>query len=135
MNTNAMELLLNSNIEAIKKPTKMVEIERLSEAFGATFEVEVQAIDLNQFTAVMKNSKEFEDDTQLSSIEASVLAVKEGMISPKLTDKELQKHLGASNWKELLNKLFLTGEIMNISEEIMNLSQLSSEDKKKIKKK
>ena len=135
MNTNALELLLNSNLEAIKKPTKTMEIERLSEALGSKFEVTIQAIDLNQFTSVMKNSKEYEEDPQLSSIEAAVLAVKEGMISPKVTDKELQKHLGAANWKELLNKLFLTGEIMNISEEIMELSQLSPEDKKKIKKK
>ena len=123
--SNALNLLMNCNQEVLKKPTKEIELTRLSEAMGEPFKVTVQAINLNQFKQIMEGSG-IADQNATSSIEASAQAVKLGLIDPKLTDKKLQEQLGAPNWEELMNKLFLTGEVMQIAEGIMEISQLEA---------
>lgn len=132
MSNKALSLLLSSNTDKFKKPTKEVELTRLSEALGEPFLCTVQAIDMNQFKEILRETG---DHSAESSIEAAQLAVKMGLIDPKLTDKELQRHFNAPNYKELMNKMFLTCEIMELSEAIMDISKLTPEEKKKIKKK
>lgn len=133
MSNKALALLLSSSTDKFTKPTKEVEITRLSEALGEPFICTVQAIDMNQFKEILREAGESQNAE--SSMEASQLAVKMGLIDPKLTDKELQKHFNAPTYKELMNKMFLTGEIMELSEAIMDVSKLTPEEKKKIKKK
>lgn len=133
MSNKALSLLLSSSSDKFKKPTKEVEITRLSEILGEPFICTVQAIDMNQFKEILRETGESQNAE--SSMEAAQLAVKMGLIDPKLTDKELQKHFNAPNYRELMNKMFLTGEIMELSEAIMEVSKLNPEEKKKIKKK
>lgn len=133
MSNKALSLLLLSSTDKFRKPTKEVEITRLSELVGEPFVCTVQAIDMNQFKEILRETGE--SGNAESSMEVAQLAVKMGLIDPKLTDKELQKHFNAPNYKELMNKMFLTGEIMELSEAIMEVSKLTPEEKKKIKKK
>lgn len=133
MSNKALNLLLSSSTDKFKKPIKEVEIIRLSELVGEPFMCTVQAIDMNQFKEILRETRE--SGNAESSMEAAQLAVKMGLIDPKLTDKELQKHFNAPNYKELMNKMFLTGEVMELSEAIMDVSKLTPEEKKKIKKK
>lgn len=133
MSNKALSLLLSSSSDKFKKPTKEVEITRLSELVGEPFICTVQAIDMNQFKEILRETGESQNAE--SSMEAAQLSVKMGLIDPKLTDKELQKHFGAPNYRELMNKMFLTGEIMELSEAIMEVSKLNPEEKKKVKKK
>lgn len=133
MSQKALSLLLSSSTDKFKKPTKEIEITRLSEALGEPFMCTVQAIDMNQFKEILRETGESANAE--SSMEAAQLAVKMGLIDPKVTDKELQKHFAAPNYKELMNKMFLTGEIMELSEAIMEVSKLTPEEKKEIKKK
>lgn len=133
MSNKALSLLLSSSSDKFKKPTKEVEITRLSEILGEPFICTVQAIDMNQFKEILRETGESQNAE--SSMEAAQLAVKMGLIDPKLTDKNLQQHFNAPNYRELMNKMFLTGEIMQLSEAIMEVSKLNPEEKKKIKKK
>lgn len=133
MSNKALSLLLSSNTDKFKKPTKEVELTRLTEALGEPFLCTVQAIDMNQFKEILRQTGEARNAE--SNIEVAELAVKMGLIDPKLTDKELQKHFNAPNYKELMNKMFLTGEIVELSEAIMEISKLNPEEKKEIKKK
>lgn len=133
MSNKALSLLLASNTDKFKKPTKEVEITRLTEVLGEPFLCTIQAIDMSQFKEILRQTGE-ERNTE-SNIEVAELAVKMGLIDPKLTDKELQKHFNAPNYKELMNKMFLTGEIVQLSEAIMEISKLNPEEKKEIKKK
>ncbi len=133
MSNKALGLLLSSNTDKFKKPTKEVELTRLTEALGEPFLCTVQAIDMNQFKEILRQTGETRNAE--SNIQVAELAVKMGLIDPKLTDKELQRHFNAPNYKELMNKMFLTGEIMELSEAIMDISKLNPEEKKEIKKK
>ena len=133
MSNKALSLLLSSSSDKFKKPTKEVEITRLSELVGEPFVCTVQAIDMNQFKEILRETGESQNAE--SSMDAAQLAVKMGLVDPKLTDKELQKHFNAPNYRELMNKMFLTGEIMELSEAIMEVSKLNPEEKKKVKKK
>ena len=132
MSNKALSLLLSSSSDKFKKPTKEVEITRLSELVGEPFICTVQAIDMNQFKEILRETGE--GASAESSMDAAQLAVKMGLVDPKLTDKELQKHFNAPNYRELMNKMFLTGEIMELSEAIMEVSKLNPEEKKKVKK-
>lgn len=125
--SNALNLLMNCNQEVLKKPTKQIEIPRLTEALGEKFEVTVQAINMGQFKTIMRESGLTEEDPT-SAFEMQMLAVKMGMVDPKVTDKKLQEQLNAPNWEELTNKLFIMGEIATIAEAVMELSEM---DKKK----
>lgn len=131
--SNALNLLMSCNQEALKKPTKQIEIPRLTEALGEKFEVTVQAINMGQFKTIIRDSGLTEEDPT-SAFEMQMLSVKLGMIDPKVTDKNLQKQLNAQNWEELTNKLFLMGEIATISEAVMELSEMDTK-KKTTKKK
>ena len=133
MSNKALGLLLSSNTDKFKKPTKEVELTRLTEALGEPFLCTVQAIDMNQFKEILRQTGETRNAE--SNIQVAELAFKMGLIDPKLTDKELQRHFNAPNYKELMNKMFLTGEIMELSEAIMDISKLNPEEKKEIKKK
>lgn len=133
MSNKALSLLLSSNTDKFKKPTKEVELTRLTEALGEPFLCTVQAIDMNQFKEILRQAGEARNAE--SNIQVAELAVKMGLIDPKLTDKELQKHFNAPNYKELMSKMFLTGEIVELSEAIMEISKLNPEEKKEIKKK
>ena len=133
MSNKALSLLLSSNTDKFKKPTKEVELTRLTEAHGEPFLCTVQAIDMNQFKEILRQTGETRNAE--SNIQVAELAVKMGLIDPKLTDKELQRHFNAPHYKEIMNKMFLTGEIMELSEAIMDISKLNPEEKKEIKKK
>lgn len=132
-NNKAMELLRANGRDSFYKPTKEIEITRLSEQVGSPFICTVKAIDMNQFKDLMREMGQEGD--AVASMDASLEAVRMGLVDPCVTDKELHKQYGVQNWKEFLNFLFLTGEIMELSEAIMDISKLTPEEKKKTKKK
>lgn len=125
--SNIRTLLVN-NQEALKRPTKEIEIPRLTESIGEPFNVTIKAINMRQLKETMRD---VDTEDIAGRFEYACLVVREGLEDPKVTDKELQKSLEAPNWEELLNKIFLAGEIMTISEEILTLSDLTGEAMKK----
>ena len=128
--SNALSLLMNVNQEKLKKPTKEVEVPRLSEIVEKQFNVTVKALNMAQLKEVLSGTK---TDDIISNFESSALVVRYGMLDPLVTNKDLQAQMGVQNWEELLNKLFLPGEVMTISQEILSISDLDGSGMKKKK--
>ena len=124
---NVLDLLLGSDIGEIKLPTKTMEITRLSGVFGAPFVITVSALSPDKYEevqdmAVSINGKDA--DIEISLLQ--ILVVMEGVVDPNgkpmFKNKDLMHKFKASTPKELVRKLFLSGEIASIYGEIAELS-------------
>lgn len=67
------------------------------------------------------------------AFDANVLIAAEGMVEPDLKNKELQKHFGVATPKDLVEKLFLGGEIVDLADTVRLLSGYSEETDDDIK--
>lgn len=122
--------LLVNNVAALEKPRKQIEIPRISKVVGEKFEVTIKAINMGQLKSAIRD---LDVEDVAGSFEYGCLIARYGLEEPRVTDKKLQEDLGVPNWEELLNKIFLPGEIMNLSEEILQLSDFDGEAMKKKK--
>ena len=124
---NVLDLLLGSDIGEIKLPTKQMEITRLSGVFGAPFIITVSALSPDRYEEVQDMAisvKGKDADIEISLLQ--VLVVMEGVVDPNgkpmFKNKDIMAKFKASTPKELVRKLFLSGEIANIYGEIASLS-------------
>lgn len=135
---NVLDLLLGSDLGIIKLPTKQIEISRLSEVFGTPFIVTVKALSPEKYEevqdmAVKVSGKDVDLDVNL----LQTFVVLEGVVDndgkPMLKNKELLTKFKAQTPKELVKKLFLSGEIANIYGEISQLSGFGEDAIKEVK--
>ena len=124
---NVLDLLLGSDIGEKKLPTKKMEISRLSKVFGAPFVITVSALSPDKYEEVQDMAvsvKGKDADIEISLLQ--VLVVMEGVMDPNgkpmFKNKDLMAKFKASTPKELVRKLFLSGEIAGIYGEIAELS-------------
>ncbi len=112
-------------------PTGTKEIKRLSEITGEPFIVKYQAVtvdvvdDINELTAITNKKGEPID---IDFIRAATLYVIEGFIEPNLKDEKLAKHFGAATPEDLVHKLFLPGEVMDLYKCVSDISGFQSTD-------
>lgn len=110
-------------------PTGAKEIKRLSEITGEPFVVKYQAVtaevvdDITELTTITNKKGEPID---IDSIRAAALYVIEGFIEPNLKDEKLAKHFGAATPEDLVHKLFLPGEVMDLYKCVSDLSGFES---------
>ena len=135
---NVLDLLLGSDIGEIKLPTKSMEITRLSGVFGAPFVITASALSPDKYEEVQDMAvsvKGKDADIEISLLQ--VLVVMEGVLDPNgkplFKNKDLMAKFKASTPKELVRKLFLSGEIANIYGEIANLSGFGESSVKEVK--
>jgi hypothetical protein len=124
---NVLDLLLGSDIGEIKLPTKEMEITRLSNVFGAPFVITVSALSPDRYEEVQDMAvsvKGKDADIEISLLQ--ILVVLEGVVDPNgkpmFKNRDLMSKFKASTPKELVRKIFLSGEIASIYGEIANLS-------------
>ena len=124
---NVLDLLLGSDIGEIKLPTKQMEITRLSKVFGVPFVITVSALSPDKYEEVQDMAvsvKGKDADIEISLLQ--LLVVMEGVMDPSgkpmFKNKDLMTKFKASTPKELVRKLFLSGEIASIYGEIAELS-------------
>lgn len=126
---NAVDLLLGMETGKLSEvPTREKKMKRLSELTGQPFIVKMKAIPgrkITELTAIAYNKKG-EMDTG-KAFDANVLVATEGMVEPNLKNKELQKHFGVATPKDLAEKLFLGGEIVDLADTVRSLSGYSEE--------
>lgn len=135
---NVLDLLLGSDIGEIKLPTKQMEIIRLSGVFGAPFIITVSALSPDRYEEVQDMAvsiKGKDADIEVSLLQ--VLVVMEGVMDPNgkpmFKNKDLMAKFKASTPKELVRKIFLSGEIANIYGEIASLSGFGEGAVKEVK--
>jgi hypothetical protein len=116
--SNVLDLLLNADVNLIKKPTKLKEIKRLSDLFGKKIEFECQALSYNQMLDVKECVNE-----KIPG-EYQIYIVMEGVKTPSLKNKDLLAKFNAITPKELLlnGNFLLSGEILDLYTTITELS-------------
>lgn len=111
-----LDLLLNADANKLKNVKKQYEVKRLSDALGEPFIVEISPLTNEQMNYVMEIGKD-EKDTKLSILCESC---KVGGHSFK--EKEIMDKYGVYTPYELIEKIFLPGEIFEIYKVINDLS-------------
>lgn len=119
--SNTLDLLLKIDKKKLVRPTKQVEIKRLSEITGEKVLFTLQALTWDEKeeiaeTAVTKG----EYDSAL----AQVLTIVKCIVDPNLKDKKLMDDFGVVTPQDLIEKsgLLLVGEVQTLYSEITSLS-------------
>ncbi len=114
---NVLDLLLESDIEKLNsKTSKEYEVKRLSEKLGGKFVITCTPLKLDQLNHISEISK--------NTTEMKVNAVIEccRIDGKKFNQKELREKLSCNTVQEVVEKLFLPGEIQNLYEVINKMS-------------
>lgn len=105
-----LDLLLSKEIP--KLPEKVIKHKRLSKECGQDVTFKLRALTYEKSYDIIKLHQE---DTE-------AYIILDGIVEPNLRNNELMKKYGAITPIELIKKLFLHGEIIDISREIEKLS-------------
>lgn len=132
------KLLQMDKAKLMEMPIKEVELPRLSEVLGEPFKVTCRAIDGERYADIQRSAIDLNKKGALRNInlyEMQVLTLIEGVVEPSMKDERLLGYFGVVTPKELVKKLFLAGEIAELSNVITELSGYEkSEDEEEIKK-
>ncbi len=124
---NTLDLLLKTNLNALKLPEMNVKINRLSEATGEDVIFTVRALRFDNLEELR------ECNEKNSDFQAMVLL--NGVASPDLKSPELKEKLNAGTPVETVKKLLLAGEIEDLYVKISKLSGFGADTIEEIKKK
>ena len=133
------KLLQMDNKTLTEMPKREVEVPRLTQVLGEPFKVVCQAIDGERYADIQKASIDLNKKGGVRNInlfDMQVLTVIDGVVEPSLKDKKLLQHFDCITPKELVKKLFLAGEIAELSNVVTELSgyDKTEEDEEEIKK-
>ncbi|AKA69837.1 phage tail assembly chaperone [Clostridium scatologenes] len=128
-----IDLLLKLDKSKLVRPTKEIEIKRLSEVLGEPFSVTVQSITADEFEDI-QNAVSINADGKVES-EKNIQAkyVVSGIKDPDFNNQQVIEQFGAVNAAEAVNNIFLPGEITAIFNVINELSGFSKDSVKEIK--
>lgn len=133
------KLLQMDNKTLTEMPKREVEVPRLTQVLGEPFKVVCQAIDGERYADIQKASIDLNKKGGVRNInlfDMQVLTVIDGVVEPSLKDKKLLQHFDCVTPKELVKKLFLAGEIAELSNVVTELSgyDKTEEDEEEVKK-
>lgn len=130
---NMVDKLLKADIanKLANKPTKKVKIERLSKLLGFDFIVTLQAIDPERYADIQKMAVDFTngsaENIDLYKMQTQTLLA--GIADPDLKNKDLLEKFGAAIPADIIRKLFLAGEIADLTAQITELNGYTTQDK------
>ncbi|QJC52784.1 XkdN-like protein [Paenibacillus albicereus] len=118
---SALDLLLKIDRSKVTRPTKRVELPRLTALAGAPVEFKLQALTYDEQEEIAEIATS-NGDVDQGAIRA--FTILKGVLDPSLKDSELLKHYGVATPKELLlhTGFLLPGEIAVLYSEISDLS-------------
>lgn len=120
---NTLDLLLK--IDAQNLPEKEYKLKRLSGICGAPVVFKLRALPYNRAAELTKAEKE--------DIEVHILLA--GVVEPNLKSPELMSKYNAPTPAEMVKKMLLPGEIIDISRAVERLSGYRTDTIEEIKKK
>ena len=121
------KLLQMDKGKLMEMPTKEVELPRLSELTGESFKVKCKAIDGERYADIQRSAIDLNKKGALRNInlyEMQVLTLIEGVVEPSMKDERLLGYFGVVTPKELVKKIFLAGEIAELSNVITELQDM-----------
>lgn len=133
------KLLQMDNKTIMEMPKREVEVPRLTQVLGEPFKVVCQAIDGERYADIQKASIDLNRKGGVRNInlfDMQVLTVIDGVVEPSLKDAKLLQHFNCVTPKDLVKKLFLAGEIAELSNVVTELSgyDKTEEDEEEVKK-
>lgn len=135
--SNAIELLLNANNESFERPSKIVEIPRLSKVLGEKFELKCKSLTMGKTNALrMQCANQKTGEVDIPKLQVKTLI--EGVFEPEggtffFKNKDLHKKFQVPNAEEFMNKLLLSGEVDHLFEIITDLGEFSEDATEEIK--
>lgn len=118
---NTLDLLLQLDESKLKRPSKEVEMKRLSELTGQKVIFKVEALT----PAKMEEIQEMSMDASMENInisELQIMTVVEGVKDPSFKSKDLMNKFSVYTPKDLIRKILLPGEIITLYNIIGDLS-------------
>lgn len=133
------KLLQMDSSKLMEMPTREVQMARLTELMGETFTVKCQAIDGERYADIQRSAIDLNKKGSIKNLnlfDMQVLTVIDGVVEPSMKDSKLLKHFGCATPKDLVKKLFLAGEIAELSNVITELSgyDKTEDDEEEVKK-
>lgn len=129
-NENVLEKLLRMDAKKItERPTRTYEVKRLSSIMGTPFIVTLQSIPAELYSDIQNESVEIKKGN-VSGVNIQKLqfdTVIAGMKDPNLKDKQLLQHFDALTTVQLVNKLFIPGEISDMASIVSELCGFTSQ--------
>lgn len=123
---NMVDRLLKADVvnKLAERPTKKVKMERLSKLFGFDFIITLRAIDPERYADIQKMAVDFTngnaDDVDIYQMQTQTLLA--GIADPDFKNKELMEKFGAVLPGDIIRKLFLAGEIADLTAQITELN-------------
>ena len=133
------KLLQMDSAKLTEMPTKEIEIQRLTEIMGEPFKIKCQAIEGERYADIQRSAVDLNKKGGIKNFnlfDMQVLTVIDGVVEPSMKDSKLIKHFGCATPKDLVKKLFLAGEIAEISNVVTELSgyDKTEDDEEEVKK-
>ncbi len=129
-NENVLEKLLRMDAKKItERPMRTYEVKRLSNIMGTPFVVTLQSIPAELYSDIQNESVEIKKGN-VSGVNIQKLqfdTVIAGMKDPNLKDKQLLQHFDALTPVQLVNKLFIPGEISDMASIVSELCGFTSQ--------
>lgn len=125
-----VDKLLQLDVAKIKMPEKEIEIKRLSELLGEKVIFKIKAIDGEKYADIQRMSIDYDNMGKIKDIDnfkLQVLTIIEGVVDPNFKDKQLLDHYNCATPEDLVKKLLLAGEIVDLANEIAVLSGFETE--------
>ena len=135
---NILDLMLGSDIGEIKLPTKQVEITRLSAVYGVPYIITCKALSPEKYEEVQDmaldvKGKDVDIDVPLLQLFVVIEGVVDANGKPMFKNKDLMAKFKAQTPKELVRKIFLSGEITSVYSEIGKLSGFGDDAVQEVK--
>lgn len=115
----------------LEKPAAKFEVKRLSKLLKTKFDLILQSVSPRRYAEIQREAIELGKTGTVRDIDIysrQMLTLLAGIKEPALNDKKLLEHFSAATPKELAAKLFLPGEIQDITDKIDELSGYEKED-------
>lgn len=129
-NENVLEKLLRMDAKKItERPMRTYEVKRLSNIMGTPFVITLQSIPAELYSDIQNESVEIKKGN-VSGVNIQKLqfdTVIAGMKGPNLKDKQLLQHFDALTPVQLVNKLFIPGEISDMASIVSELCGFTSQ--------
>ena len=123
---NMVDRLLKADVvnKLAERPEKKVKMERLSKLFGFDFVITLRAIDPERYADIQKMAVDFTngsaDNIDIYQMQTQTLLA--GIADPDLKNKDLLEKFGAVLPGDIIRKIFLAGEIADLTAQITELN-------------
>lgn len=138
MSKKSLDLLLGLDKSKIQRPSRKIELNRLSQLVGEPVIFTCQALTMDEFQEIQEVSISFGKKGELedfSTNNVQIFTLLKGIVDPSLTDAKLLETYGATTPKQLIesSKLLLPGEVTQLYNVISSLSGFGEDSVKELK--